>query len=403
MQTHQPPAPTIWIGVAIAFYAFIAIGIAEGGLGVLLPSILATYHLTPATVTLLFISQISGYMVAAFSSSLVSSRLGLARMLLFAATTLVTALLIYALTSHWLVMVLTGTLFGLGVGLIDAGINTYIVQDSRSAHLIGSLHAFYGIGALLGPAVATTLLALNLNWRQVYLVFASVVSLLVVGLLGAIAGRYRPMMLQVASGATSGETSATGHLQRSLQTPIVLLSGLLLFVYVGTEVSVGNWAYTVQSVARKTPELIAGYSISAYWLGLTIGRFSLGYFLQRLGAIHSISLSLGLLLIGLLGWWLLPDQWITLPLIGFASAAIFPATIWLVPRRVPEAIVPAAVGFVTSMASLGAATIPTLVGWIANQAGLAIIPALMLPLALLMAALHRLLMRAEVPSEPTSS
>lgn len=388
-QAH--PATKLWIGVAIAFYAFIAIGIAEGGLGVLLPSILATYDLTPATVTLLFISQISGYMVAAFSSSLVSSRLGLARMLLFAATTLVTALLIYALTPHWLVMVLTGTLFGLGVGLIDAGINTYIVQDSRSSHLIGSLHAFYGIGALLGPAVATTLLALDLNWRQVYLIFAGVVSLLVVGLLGAIAQRYQPMMLRV----TSGETSATGHLRRSLQTPVVLLSGLLLFVYVGTEVSVGNWAYTVQSVARKTPELIAGYSISTYWAGLTIGRFSLGYFLQRLGAVHSISLSLTLLLIGLLGWWLLPGQWITLPLIGFALAAIFPATIWLVPRRVPEAIVPAAVGFVTSMASLGAATIPTLVGWIANQAGLAIIPALMLPLALLMAGLHRLLMQFE--------
>lgn len=388
-QAH--PAAKLWIGVAIAFYAFIAIGIAEGGLGVLLPSILATYDLTPATVTLLFISQISGYMVAAFSSSLVSSRLGLARMLLFAATTLVTALLIYALTPHWLVMVLTGTLFGLGVGLIDAGINTYIVQDSRSSHLIGSLHAFYGIGALLGPAVATTLLALDLNWRQVYLIFAGVVSLLVVGLLGAIAQRYQPMMLRV----TSGETSATGHLRRSLQTPVVLLSGLLLFVYVGTEVSVGNWAYTVQSVARKTPELIAGYSISTYWAGLTIGRFSLGYFLQRLGAVHSISLSLTLLLIGLLGWWLLPGQWITLPLIGFALAAIFPATIWLVPRRVPEAIVPAAVGFVTSMASLGAATIPTLVGWIANQAGLAIIPALMLPLALLMAGLHRLLMQFE--------
>lgn len=42
--------------MAIAFYAFIAIGIAEGGLGVLLPSILTEYNLTPASVTLLFVS-----------------------------------------------------------------------------------------------------------------------------------------------------------------------------------------------------------------------------------------------------------------------------------------------------------------------------------------------------------
>ncbi|MBD2214547.1 MFS transporter [Nostoc linckia FACHB-104] len=383
-QWQQPHLTSRWIGVAIAFYAFIAIGIAEAGLGVLLPSILSTYQLTPATVTLLFVSQISGYIVAAFSSSLVSSRLGLARMLLIAASALTTALLIYALSPYWLIMVIAGTLLGLGIGLIDAGINTYIVQDSRSANLIGSLHAFYGIGALLGPAVATTLLAVGMNWRQVYLVLASVVSVLVIGLFGVILWRYQPMMAKV----TPSDTSAVGNLQRSLYHPAVLLTGLLLLVYVGTEASVGNWAYTVQSVARQTPELIAGYSVSAYWMGLTIGRFSLSYALNRLGAVRTISLSLILLMISLVAWWLLPDQWISLPLIGFALATIFPATIWLIPQRVPETLVPAAVGFATSTASFGAALIPTGVGWLANWAGLDIIPMLMLIPAIVMIGVH---------------
>ncbi|WP_138506781.1 MFS transporter [Nostoc sp. PA-18-2419] len=373
-----------WIGVAIAFYAFIAIGIAEAGLGVLLPSILSTYQLTPATVTLLFVSQISGYIVAAFSSSLVSSRLGLARMLLIAASALTTALLIYALSPYWSIMVIAGTLLGLGIGLIDAGINTYIVQDSRSANLIGSLHAFYGIGALLGPTVATTLLAVGINWRQVYLVLASVVSVLVIGLISVILCRYQPMIARV----TTSDTTAVGSLRRSLHHPTVLLTGLLLLVYVGTEASVGNWAYTVQSVARETPKLIAGYSVSGYWMGLTIGRFGLSYYLKRLGAVRTISLSLSLLMIGLVAWWLLPNPWIGLPLIGFALAAIFPATIWLIPQRVPEPLVPAAVGFATSSASFGAAIVPTGVGWLANWAGLDIIPMLMLPPAIVMIGIH---------------
>jgi fucose permease len=38
------------LGLILAFYAFIAIGMAEGGLGVLLPSIMQTFHLTPAAV-----------------------------------------------------------------------------------------------------------------------------------------------------------------------------------------------------------------------------------------------------------------------------------------------------------------------------------------------------------------
>uniref|UniRef100_A0ACD5H144 Uncharacterized protein n=1 Tax=Desertifilum tharense IPPAS B-1220 TaxID=1781255 RepID=A0ACD5H144_9CYAN len=94
LNTNAPgtPASAAWIGIAIAFYAFIAIGIAESGLGVLLPSILETFDLTPATVTLLFVSQIAGYVLAAFSSSLISSRLGLAPMLLVATIALVSVL-----------------------------------------------------------------------------------------------------------------------------------------------------------------------------------------------------------------------------------------------------------------------------------------------------------------------
>ncbi|MGL5922634.1 MFS transporter [Chroococcidiopsis sp.] len=375
----------VWLGVAIAFYAFVAIAVAEAGLGVLLPSILEAYNLNPATVTLLFISQTGGYVVAAFSSSLISSRLGLARMLLVAAMLLMGALIVYALNPFWSVMVAAGVLLGLGIALIDAGINTFIVDNPRTNHLVGMLHAFYGVGALLGPTIATSLLAFGLNWRSIYLVFAGVVGLLVVAVTIAIVQNYRPMTQKInASG-----TSAKANLRVALQTPAVLLTGLLLMVYVGAEVCVGNWAYSVQNLSRGIPPIVAGYSISAYWLGLTIGRLSLGYLMRRLGAVRTLDISLVVLSIGLLSWWLVPNLSLSLPLIGFGFAAIYPATIALLPQRIPSALVPAAIGFVSSVASLGAASLPSAVGWIASRTSLEIIPVLMMPLALVMVIVHR--------------
>lgn len=382
---HPKASAPAWIGIAIAFYAFITIGIAESGLGVLLPSILKTFDLTPATVTFLFISQISGYVLAAFSSSLISSRLGLAPMLLVAAITLTTAVATYGLATAWFIMVAVGTLLGLGIGLIDAGINTYMVSDQQEAKWIGLLHAFYGIGAFLGPAIATTLLMLGLNWRQVYFVIASIVALLIGGVAWIIITRYQPMMVRTAA----SNTHALANLRFALKTPIVLLSGLFLLVNVGTESSLGNWAYTVQHVSRNIPASTAGYSISALWIGFTIGRLMLGVLVNRFGAIRLVNGSLAMLAVGLVSWWLLPGQWLSLPLIGFAIAAIFPTTIWLMPQRVPTAVVPAAIGFVTSVASLGAAIIPTAIGWIATRAGLESIPVLILLLAIGMAVLHR--------------
>ena len=377
-------SPPLWICLAISFYAFIAIGIAEAGLGVLLPSILREYNLNPATITLLFVSQISGYIMAALTSSVVNSRLGLWKMLFSAASMLTMALGIYALSPTWWLMVAAGTLFGLGIGLIDAGINTAIAQDDRSTNLIGFLHGFYGIGALSGAAITTTLLAIGMNWRQVYGVLAAIVSLLMVNVFAAIIYHYPSMKRSKAA----SPAPAWQNLRRSLQTPLVLLTGLMLLIYVGLEASISNWAYIVQISDRQASTLAAGYSISAYWLGLTFGRFILGYFLRSLGAIKTISMSLVLLMIGLLAWWQLPEQWISLPMIGFALAPIFPATIWLIPKQLPASLVPSAVSFATSAASVGAALIPSGVGWIASWSSLGVIPLLMLPLAIAMIVLH---------------
>jgi fucose permease len=373
-----------WIGVALSFYAFIALGISDGGLGVLLPSILSTYHLTPATVTLLFISQMSGYVTAALISSLLSSRLGLARMLWVAAIALTSALSLYAFTTHWPIMVTSGLLLGLGAGLIDAGINTYIASDQRNANLMGMLHAFYGIGSLLGPTIATTLLTLGLHWQKVYLVFASLVSFLIIGMSWAVLYNYQPM-LSLPVVVSHSKT----NLRQVLRLPIVWVSALMLLIYVGVEVSIGNWAYTVQHVGRGIPSWIAGYSVSGYWLGLTAGRLAMGQMVKYWGAIRTIDLSLTLLIMGLLTWWLFPNQWWSLPLSGFALAAIFPTIIWLMPQRVPTAIVPAAIGFLASVGAIGSAAIPSVVGWVADRAGIETIPVSLLPLAVLMVGLHR--------------
>ncbi|WP_338441271.1 MFS transporter [Synechococcus elongatus IITB4] len=390
MRLVAQSSPPLWISVAIAFYAFISIGLAEASLGVLLPSILAEYGLTSATITLLFISQICGYILAAITSSLVMARLGLGRLLVLAAGLLTAALLIYALVPTWLLMVLAGPLLGMGIGLIDAGINTTLVQDDRTAHLLGALHGFYGIGAFAGPAIATTLLALGLEWRQVYGVLATLTSLLLIAVFTALLYRYPPLLKDPDPLASAADV----QLRRSLRTPIVFLFGAFLLIYVGIEASVSHWAYSVQTIARATPSLWAGYGLSAYWLGLTAGRFLLSYSLRSLGGLRTITLSLGLLIIGLIGWWQQPQSLISLPLIGFALAAIFPTIIWLIPKRLPEGMVPATVGFATSAASVGSALIPAGIGWVASGAGLEVVPLLILPLAIAMGGLHGLLLRS---------
>ncbi|MCT7949096.1 MFS transporter [Ancylothrix sp. C2] len=383
---------SIWIGNALSFYAFIAIALAESGLGVVLPSIQNTYQLNPATVSLLFLSQMSGYIAAALGSSLLVSKFGLAKTLLLGAISLTSSLFIYAITSSWLVMVLTGTLLGLGIGLIDAGVNTYVASDQTNASITGFLHAFYGIGAVLGPVIATTILSETGNWRTVYLVFVALTGLLVLAMLWA-TSHYPPMSRLVRESSAN----ALRHVQIALTSKTVILVAILSFVTVGLEASVNNWAYSVENISRGIPAVLAGYSISAYWAGMTLGRLGMGSAVRRLGAIPTLNASLALLLSSLVVWWLFPFQLWSLLFIGLGGGAIFPLTIWLMPQRVNSNLVPAAISFLTSAASLGASGIPTLLGWAAGVVNLAIIPPLMVVIAILMVVIQHLLNRNSPP------
>ncbi len=376
-----------FIGNALSFYAFIAIALAESALGVVLPSIQNTYQLNPATVSLLFVSQMLGYIAAALGSSLLVSKFGLAKTLLLGAISLTSSLIIYAITSSWLVMVLTGTLLGLGIGLIDAGVNTYVASDQTNASITGFLHAFYGIGAVVGPALATTILSETGNWRTVYLVFVALTGLLVLAMLWADISHYPPMSPLVRESSTN----ALRQVQIALTSKTVILVAILSFVTVGLEASVNNWAYSVENISRGIPAVLAGYSISAYWAGMTLGRVGMGLAVRRLGAIPTLNISLALLLSSLLIWWLFPFQLWSLLFIGLGGGAIFPLTIWLMPQRVNSNLVPAAISFLTSAASLGASGIPTLLGWAAGVVNLAIIPPLMVVIAIVMVVIQHLL------------
>lgn len=379
-----------FLRVGTAFTAFLLIGAVEAALGVLLPSLLETFALNTASVTLLLASQIAGYGLAAFLSGIVIVRLGLGRMLVTALALLAAALTLYALTPRWDLMVAGGAALGLGIGLIDAGINAAVARRQDAAMLIGPLHGFYGVGAFVGPLIATTLLALGSGWRPVYGVLAGLVSLLLLVIWhGRRACAWRGVPLPI-----SGDWRI---LVEAVQRPSVQMSSLFLLGYVGIEASIGTWAFSVQHLARSESTVSAGLGVSLYWLGLTAGRFSFGALVERTGVVRLTAGSLALALAAQIGWLQGIEPRITLPLTGFALAAIYPATILLIPQRLPGRLVPAAIGVATAAGSVGSVVLPSSLGWIAAGIGLSVVPFLLVALVLVLAGLYGLVLCAPQP------
>jgi fucose permease len=281
----------------------------------------------------------------------------------------------YTLAPAWWVMVLLGVVAGLGAGAIDAGLNTYVAANF-SVGLMQWLHACYGIGVTLGPIIMTIALTAQNSWRLGYRVvgvfqlFLAVCFTLTLPLWNQ---KETPIVGEEPKRLTDYKTP----LGKTLIQPRVWLSVLLFFLYVGAEVSMGTWVYTLLVESRGIQPEVAGLLVGSYWAAFTVGRVLAGLYAKRVGVNRLV---LGGLVAALLGavllWWNPVNlaNLISPPLIGLAIAPIFPALISGTSQRVGAHNAANTIGLQMAASGLGTAIIPSTVGILARQVSLEVIP-----------------------------
>ncbi|MEO7022315.1 MAG: MFS transporter [Ktedonobacteraceae bacterium] len=350
------------IHLVLTFLAFILIGANDGALGVLIPSMRAFYHIDTVTISWLFLTFSIGYLSASFNTGLLMAKLGERRFLLLGIALFILGAGLFSLQPPFALFLCAGTQLGFSVGIIDAGINAYVASLPNNATLLNYLHAFYGVGALLGPLGAAGLLALHFGWQATYLVWLCLALLIFLGFWLAFKHQLQP-----ASSDHNGNV-----LFDTLRLRSVWLVALFLFFYAGVEVGLGNWNYSFLTVARSGPALLSAWIVSGYWLGLTLGRLTLANLAPRLGARRLMTLCLSGVMLGLLLAWFIPNLWgaaLGLCLVGFCLGPLFPTAIALMSQLAPSRLLPSAIGFLASFGSAGVAFFPWLAGNFVQRLG----------------------------------
>jgi fucose permease len=173
----------------------------------------------------------------------------------------------------------------------------------------------------------------------------------------------------------------------------VWLSILLFFLYVGGEVSLGAWAYTLLTESRGIPPQQAGFWAGSYWATFTIGRILAGLYAQRLGIHTLVQGGIALALLGALLLWWNPFQAanvIAVGLIGIAVAPVFPAMMSGTSDRVGVHFAANTIGMQMAATGLGGSLIPGLLGVLARRFTLEIVPVCLVVVFLSLFVLYRL-------------
>jgi fucose permease len=380
--------------IVLAYIAFIALGMPDGLLGVAWPSIRASFSIPLDAVGLLLSTVVAGYLTSSFLSGPLIARWGVGSLLAVSCAMTGTGLIGYTLVPEWWMMVLLGVVAGLGAGAIDAGLNTYVAAHFGEG-LMQWLHASYGIGITLGPLIMTIALT-NLNsWRVGY----SVVG----GFQLALAACFMltlPMWNNKEAATENEEpkrlTDYKTPMGETLRQPQVWLSVLLFFLYVGAEVSLGTWAYSLLVESRGIDPATAGLWAGSYWAAFTVGRMAAGLYARRIGV---NALVLGGLAGALLGAALLfwnPSEMANLlavAIVGFAIAPIFPAFMSGTSQRVGAHFAANTIGMQMAATGLGMVVVPSLMGVLARQFSLEVIPVCMMVLFIGLLGLYTLAMK----------
>jgi fucose permease len=365
----------------LAFLAFIGLGLPASLPGTVWPELRPHFDVPHAALGLLLAARAAGHLAAAILAGRALQWLGIATLLSAGIALIAAAVLGQALAPGWAVFILFALLAGFGGGAVDSALNTFVALRFAPRHL-NWLHACWGLGAALGPGLATVLLAAGAGWQASYLAVGALLAALALVFV-ATRGRWR-MQVEGLDGPPLPALSA-------LRQPMVRQRILVFFLLAGAEVSSGQWAATVLADSRGASPAVAAGAATLFWAVMALGRVGMGLVVDRIGAERLLAVAAPAAVVAALGFALAPRgaDLVALGLLALAFAPLFPTLVARTPALLGATTAVHAMGFQVAAATLGVAVLPALVGLAVESFGAEAAPVIVAGLVALLAVLLR--------------
>ena len=366
-QSHAQPARTlssahIWLLTAGGFYAFFIFGFVDNLKGPTLPALLRDLNFSYSQGGTILFSAYLGFMVATLLTGVLADAAGVKTVLLLAGVCLTVGLAAFSLMSAFWLLALALFVVGLGLGAIEVGGNSLIVdlhQFNRGRYL-NWLAVFHGVGSFLVPLYAAQLLSAAFTWRQVYQSAIILAIGLAIFFLVVKYPRTRPADggLNLRTLFAAGLTWRMGWFY------------LLIAVYVAAEIGIAAWIVEYLQEVKGFSIGASSLYLSLFFAAIMVGRLVGSFFVERIGYLNimlvATAASIVTLTVGIFGP---PALTFLIPLTGLFFSIMFPTATAAV-SSLQVANMGAILGVLFTFGGLGGALGPWLIGVSADVIGL---------------------------------
>ncbi|KAE8155042.1 major facilitator superfamily domain-containing protein [Aspergillus avenaceus] len=354
------------------FWSFLVMGANDAAYG------LETYYnLSYTIVSLVFLSPLGSYTLAAFLNHKIHVRFGRRGVALISPGCHLLAYIVNCVHPPYPVLVISFIFAGFGNGLADSAWNAWIGNMANANELLGLLHGLYGVGAVLSPLLASALITkANVPWYYFYYIMIGCAAIELVFCLTV----FWDSTGEALQSTFTHEENQSGGLRLALLKKryawVTWICAFFLLGYVGIEVALGGWIVTFMMKVRDGEAFASGMTATGFWLGITCGRVILGFITPRVGEKLTIILYSLLAIAAGLILWLVPNFYasaVAVSFQGFFLGPFFPATVVVATKLLPRALHVSAIGFAAAFGGGGAAVLPFAVGAIAQARGVQVL------------------------------
>lgn len=368
--------------IVLIYMAFISLGLPDSLLGSAWPVMHQDIGVSISFMGILSMIISGGTIISSLMSDKITKKLGTNKVTTISVFLTAIALMgfSYAKNIWWLIAFAIP--YGLGAGSIDAALNNYVAIHYSSKHM-SWLHCFWGVGTIISPFIMSYSLT-NYSWNNGY----SIVSIiqLIIGII---------LLLTLPIWKVNSVSKAQEEIQPESLSFITALKikgvpSLLIgfFAYCAAECTAMSWSCTYLVNARGIDEPTAAAFASMFFIGMTVGRFIAGFFMDTLGDKRMIVLGASIIGIGLI-LMMIPNtdslfSLIGLIVIGLGCAPIYPCIIHATPNNFGPEKSGAIIGIQMASAYCGATFIPPIFGLISEFVGFELFPVYMAVFFILM-------------------
>lgn len=371
----------------------LVLGLTDAAPGALIPYMETYYNIGYAIVSLIFISQALGFIVAAPLVDTLRLTFGRSRALMLSLGLMILGYLPLVCLAPFPSVVVGYFFIGFGAAVPLAMNNVFCANLQNGTTMLGLMHGSYGIGGTAAPLIATALVTqINLPWGRYYL-FPMVFTVFNF-VFGSWAfwkyeqeqhstdgGITEPLAQQqqnsqeVAAALPSTQASTRETLAGMFQAfrlRVALLGAFFIFAYQGAEVSISGWVISFLIATRDGDPSSVGYVTSGFWAGITIGRFVL----SPLGAKVGEKLFVYLLIAGAAVFqllvWLVPNiiaESVSLAIVGLLLGPVYPCSTVVFARNLSRKQQVSGLSLISAFGTSGGAFAPFTTGLLAQAAG----------------------------------